>query len=162
MCVKMNASQRLLGLLKEEMAIYEILLELATKKTDIIIHGKIKELDETVQMERNFIKKLVELEEKRESTLKEMGKGEGVTISEVIKSLPLEEAAQFNNVKERLSAVLKELEQRNDLNMALIEQALEYVNYSIKAISEALEEDKGIYGEKGSSKGYTSLIDKKA
>ncbi|HBT48397.1 MAG: hypothetical protein XD49_1826 [Caldanaerobacter subterraneus] len=158
----MNASQRLLGLLKEEMAIYEILLELATKKTDIIIHGKIKELDETVQMERNFIKKLVELEEKRESTLKEMGKGEGVTISEVIKSLPLEEAAQFNNVKERLSAVLKELEQRNDLNMALIEQALEYVNYSIKAISEALEEDKGIYGEKGSSKGYTSLIDKKA
>jgi len=158
----MNASQRLLGLLKEEMAIYEILLELATKKTDIIIHGKIKELDETVQMERNFIKKLVELEEKRENTLKEMGKGEGVTISEVIKSLPLEEAAQFNNVKERLSAVLKELEQRNDLNMALIEQALEYVNYSIKAISEALEEDKGIYGEKGSSKGYTSLIDKKA
>lgn len=158
----MNASQRLLGLLKEEMAIYEILLELATKKTDIIIHGKIKELDETVQMERNFIKKLVELEEKRESTLKEMGKEEGVTISEVIKSLPLEEAAQFNNVKERLSAVLKELEQRNDLNMALIEQALEYVNYSIKAISEALEEDKGIYGEKGSSKGYTSLIDKKA
>jgi flagellar biosynthesis/type III secretory pathway chaperone len=158
----MNASQRLLGLLKEEMAIYEILLELATKKTDIIIHGKIKELDETVQMERNFIKKLVELEEKRESTLKEMGKGEGVTISEVIKSLPLEEAMEFNNVKERLSAVLKELEQRNDLNMALIEQALEYVNYSIKAISEALEEDKGIYGEKGSSKGYTSLIDKKA
>ncbi|TCO67597.1 flagellar protein FlgN [Caldanaerobacter subterraneus] len=158
----MNASERLLGLLKEEMAIYEILLELATKKTDIIIHGKIKELDETVQMERNFIKKLVELEEKRENTLKEMGKGEGVTISEVIKSLPLEEAAQFNNVKERLSAVLKELEQRNDLNMALIEQALEYVNYSIKAISEALEEDKGIYGEKGSSKGYTSLIDKKA
>lgn len=158
----MNASQRLLGLLKEEMAIYEILLELATKKTDIIIHGKIKELDETVQMERNFIKKLVELEEKRENTLKEMGKGEGVTISEVIKSLPLEEAAQFNNVKERLSAVLKELGERNDLNMALIEQALEYVNYSIKAISEALEEDKGIYGEKGSSKGYTSLIDKKA
>ncbi|NNG67700.1 flagellar protein FlgN [Caldanaerobacter subterraneus] len=158
----MNASQRLLGLLKEEMAIYEILLELATKKTDIIIHGKIKELDETVQMERNFIKKLVELEEKRENTLKEMGKGEGVTISEVIKSLPLEEAMEFNNVKERLSAVLKELEQRNDLNMALIEQALEYVNYSIKAISEALEEDKGIYGEKGSSKGYTSLIDKKA
>ncbi|ERM91775.1 FlgN family protein [Caldanaerobacter subterraneus subsp. yonseiensis KB-1] len=158
----MNASQRLLGLLKEEMAIYEILLELATKKTDIIIHGKIKELDETVQMERNFIKKLVELEEKRENTLKEMGKGEGVTISEVIKNLPLEEAVQFNNVKERLSAVLKELEQRNDLNMALIEQALEYVNYSIKAISEALEEDKGIYGEKGSSKGYTSLIDKKA
>lgn len=158
----MNASERLLGLLKEEMAIYEILLELATKKTDIIIHGKIKELDETVQMERNFIKKLVELEEKRENTLKEMGKGEGVTISEVIKSLPLEEAMEFNNVKERLSAVLKELEQRNDLNMALIEQALEYVNYSIKAISEALEEDKGIYGEKGSSKGYTSLIDKKA
>lgn len=158
----MNASQRLLGLLKEEMAIYEILLELATKKTDIIIHGKIKELDETVQMERNFIKKLVELEEKRESTLKEMGKGEGVTISEVIKSLPLEEAMEFNNVKERLSAVLKELGERNDLNMALIEQALEYVNYSIKTISEALEEDKGIYGERGTSKGYTSLIDKKA
>ncbi|AAM23773.1 hypothetical protein M2349_001873 [Caldanaerobacter subterraneus subsp. tengcongensis MB4] len=158
----MNASERLLGLLKEEMAIYEILLELATKKTDIIIHGKIKELDETVQMERNFIKKLVELEEKRENTLKEMGKGEGVTISEVIKTLPLEEAMEFNNVKERLSAVLKELGERNDLNMALIEQALEYVNYSIKAISEALEEDKGIYGEKGSSKGYTSLIDKKA
>lgn len=158
----MNASQRLLGLLKEEMAIYEILLELATKKTDTIIHGKIKELDETVQMERNFIKKLVELEEKRESTLKEMGKGEGVTISEVIKSLPLEEAMEFNNVKERLSAVLKELGERNDLNMALIEQALEYVNYSIKTISEALEEDKGIYGERGTSKGYTSLIDKKA
>ena len=158
----MDVSQRLLGLLKEEMAIYEILLELATKKTDIIIHGKIKELDETVQMERNFIKKLIELEEKRENTLKEMGKGEDVTVSEVVKNLPLEEAMEFNSVKERLSVVLKELGERNDLNMALIEQALEYVNYSIKAISEALEEDKGVYGEKGSSKGYTSLIDKKA
>jgi hypothetical protein len=158
----MDVSQRLLGLLKEEMAIYEILLELATKKTDIIIHGKIKELDETVQMERNFIKKLIELEEKRENTLKEMGKGEDVTVSEVVKNLPLEEAMEFNSVKERLSVVLKELGERNDLNMALIEQALEYVNYSIKAISEALEEDKGVYGEKGNSKGYTSLIDKKA
>jgi len=158
----MANSQKLVDVLRGETEIYKVLLDLAIKKTDIIIAGKIKELDEIVQIEKQLIKKLMELEEQREDILEKIDIEGKMTITDLIESISSEEAENLKDIKYNLTNILKELEERNKLNAALIEQALEYVNYSIQTISSALESDDGVYGNSGNIKKYTSLIDKKA
>jgi len=158
----MANSQKLVDVLRGETEIYKVLLDLAIKKTDVIIAGKIKELDKIVQMEKQLVKKLMELEGQREDILEKVDIEGKMTITDVIESVSSEEAENLKDIKYNLTNILKELEERNKLNAALIEQALEYVNYSIQAISNALESNDGVYGNNGNMKKYTSLIDKKA
>ncbi|MEQ6358100.1 FlgN protein [Thermoanaerobacter thermohydrosulfuricus] len=158
----MANSQKLVDVLRGETEIYKVLLDLAIKKTDIIIAGKVKELDEIVQIEKQLIKKLMELEEQREDILEKIDIEGKMTITDLIESISSEEAENLKDIKYNLTNILKELEERNKLNAALIEQALEYINYSIQIISSALESDDGVYGNSGNIKRYTSLIDKKA
>ncbi|KHO61013.1 MULTISPECIES: flagellar protein FlgN [Thermoanaerobacter] len=158
----MANSQKLVDVLRGETEIYKVLLDLAIKKTDIIIAGKVKELDEIVQIEKQLIKKLMELEEQREDILEKIDIEGKMTITDLIESISLEEAENLKDIKYNLTNILKELEERNKLNAALIEQALEYINYSIQTISSTLESDDGVYGNNGNIKRYTSLIDKKA
>ncbi|MFV9566929.1 flagellar protein FlgN [Thermoanaerobacter mathranii] len=158
----MANSQKLIEVLRGETEIYKVLLDLAIKKTDVIIAGKIKELDKIVQMEKQLVKKLMELEGQREDILEKVDIEGKMTITDVIESVSSEEAENLKDIKYNLTNILKELEERNKLNAALIEQALEYVNYSIQTISNALESNDGVYGNNGNMKRYTSLIDKKA
>ncbi|MDP9750550.1 MULTISPECIES: flagellar protein FlgN [Thermoanaerobacter] len=158
----MANSQKLIEVLRGETEIYKVLLDLAIKKTDVIIAGKIKELDKIVQMEKQLVKKLMELEGQREDILEKVDIEGKMTITDVIESVSSEEAENLKDIKYNLTNILKELEERNKLNAALIEQALEYVNYSIQTISNALESNDGVYGNNGNMKKYTSLIDKKA
>ncbi|ADD01776.1 FlgN family protein [Thermoanaerobacter italicus Ab9] len=158
----MANSQKLVDVLRGETEIYKVLLDLAIKKTDVIIAGKIKELDKIVQMEKQLVKKLMELEGQREDILEKVDIEGKMTITDVIESVSSEEAENLKHIKYNLTNILKELEERNKLNAALIEQALEYVNYSIQTISNALESNDGVYGNNGNMKKYTSLIDKKA
>ncbi|GAB6116978.1 hypothetical protein JCM16816_05750 [Thermoanaerobacter brockii subsp. lactiethylicus] len=115
-----------------------------------------------MQIEKQLIKKLMELEEQREDILEKIDIEGKMTITDLIESISSEEAENLKDIKYNLTNILKELEERNKLNAALIEQALEYVNYSIQTISSALESDDGVYGNNGNIKKYTSLIDKKA
>ncbi len=113
-------------------------------------------------MEKQLVKKLMELEGQREDILEKVDIEGKMTITDVIESVSSEEAENLKDIKYNLTNILKELEERNKLNAALIEQALEYVNYSIQTISNALESNDGVYGNNGNMKKYTSLIDKKA
>lgn len=158
----MTDSQKLVDVLRGEVEIYEVLLGLAIKKTDIIIAGKVKELDEIIQIEKQLIKKIMKLEEQRENILDSIDADGKMTINDLIESISSKDSQDLKDIKYNLTNILKELEERNKLNAALIEQALEYVNYSIQTISSALESENGIYGNNGNAKKYTSLIDKKA
>ncbi|ADH60315.1 FlgN family protein [Thermoanaerobacter mathranii subsp. mathranii str. A3] len=158
----MANSQKLIEVLRGETEIYKVLLDLAIKKTDVIIAGKIKELDKIVQMEKQLVKKLMELEGQREDILEKIDLEGEVTINDLIETVFPEEAENLKAIKYNLADILKKLNERNKLNAALLEQALEYVNYTIQTISQALENNDGIYGNNGNVKKYTSLIDKKA
>lgn len=157
----MSDARKLMDVLYGEMELYGDLLELAYKKTDIIVAGKVKELDEITKVESGILMKLMELEEKREAVLSGFESEKKMTITELCKILPHDEAKALEDLQSKFNEMLKELESRNKLNTSLIEQSLEYINYSIELISSALERDDGIYGDKGGIKRYTSLIDKK-
>ncbi|SNX53130.1 flagellar protein FlgN [Thermoanaerobacterium sp. RBIITD] len=152
----------LIDVLNGEMLLYKDLLEISVKKTDIIVQGKIAELDNITKVEGNIFMKLAKLEEEREEILKKYDEGEKITVTKLCKLLPNDEGENLKNVSKNLSEILKKLQEQNSLNKSLLQQSLEYINYSIGVISSNLEQDNGIYGDKGGIKHYNSLIDKKA
>ncbi|MDK2807216.1 MAG: hypothetical protein PWQ94_2380 [Thermoanaerobacterium sp.] len=152
----------LFDVLDGEMLLYKDLLDISTKKTDVIIHGKIQELDNMTKVEGNIICKLSMLEEEREKILSGYDDTGEITISELCKMLPEDDAKKLKKIQKEFESLLKALNDRNELNKSLLQQSIEYVNYSIGLISSNLVQDNGIYGDNGSIKQYSSIIDRKA
>lgn len=152
----------LFDVLNGEMLLYKDLLDISSKKTDVIIHGKIQELDNMTKVEGNIICRLSKLEEEREKILQQYDNTGEITISELCKMLPADDAFRLRKIQVEFESILKALNDRNGLNKSLLQQSIEYVNYSIGVISSNLVQDNGIYGDNGSIKQYSSIIDKKA
>ncbi|WHE06704.1 flagellar protein FlgN [Thermoanaerobacterium thermosaccharolyticum] len=152
----------LFDVLDGEMLLYKDLLDISTKKTDVIIHGKIQELDNMTKVEGNIICKLSMLEEEREKILSGYDDTGEITISELCKMLPEDDAKKLKKIQKEFESLLKALNDRNDLNKSLLQQSIEFVNYSLSIISNNLIEDNGIYGDNGSVKHVSSIIDRKA
>ena len=158
----MQSIESLAEILNMELLLYKDLLDIAVKKTDIIIQGKINELDEITKIEGNIILKLANLEDKRESSLRNFSKEKEITITELCKILPTESREILQILQKNLKDVLNKLEQRNSLNKSLINQSLEYINSMIGFISSSLEQDNGMYEATGTFRmAPSSLIDKK-
>ncbi|WP_434639831.1 flagellar protein FlgN [Thermoanaerobacterium thermosaccharolyticum] len=152
----------LIDVLNGEMLLYKDLLDISTKKTDVIIHGKIQELDNMTKIEGNIICKLSMLEEEREKILSGYDDTGEITISELCKMLPEDDAKKLKKIQVEFESILKALNDRNGLNKSLLQQSIEFVNYSLSIISNNLVEDNGIYGDNGSVKHVSSIIDRKA
>ncbi|ADL69673.1 FlgN family protein [Thermoanaerobacterium thermosaccharolyticum DSM 571] len=152
----------LFDVLDGEMLLYKDLLDISTKKTDVIIHGKIQELDNMTKVEGSIICRLSKLEEEREKILSGYDDTGEITISELCKMLPEDDSKKLKKIQKEFESLLKALNDRNELNKSLLQQSIEYVNYSIGLISSNLVQDNGIYGDNGSIKQYSSIIDRKA
>ncbi|OXT08735.1 flagellar biosynthesis protein FlgN [Thermoanaerobacterium thermosaccharolyticum] len=152
----------LIDVLNGEMLLYKDLLDISSKKTDVIIHGKIQELDNMTKVEGSIICRLSKLEEEREEILQQYDNTGEMTISELCKMLPADDAFRLRKIQLEFENILKALNDRNELNKSLLQQSIEYVNYSIGLISSNLVQDNGIYGDNGSIKQYSSIIDRKA
>ncbi len=152
----------LIDVLNGEMLLYKDLLDISSKKTDVIIHGKIQELDNMTKVEGSIICRLSKLEEEREKILSGYDDTGEITISELCKMLPEDDAKKLKKIQKEFESLLKALNDRNGLNKSLLQQSIEFVNYSIGIISNNLVEDNGIYGDNGSVKHVSSIIDRKA
>ncbi|MBE0067762.1 flagellar protein FlgN [Thermoanaerobacterium thermosaccharolyticum] len=152
----------LIDVLNGEMLLYKDLLDISLKKTDVIIHGKIQELDNMTKVEGSIICRLSKLEEEREKILSGYDDTGEITISELCKMLPEDDAKKLKKIQKEFESLLKALNDRNELNKSLLQQSIEFVNYSIGIISNNLVEDNGIYGDNGSVKHVSSIIDRKA
>ncbi|WP_434654555.1 flagellar protein FlgN [Thermoanaerobacterium thermosaccharolyticum] len=152
----------LIDVLNGEMLLYKDLLDISSKKTDVIIHGKIQELDNMTKVEGSIICRLSKLEEEREKILSGYDDTGEITISELCKMLPEDDAKKLKKIQKEFESLLKALNDRNELNKSLLQQSIEYVNYSIGLISSNLVQDNGVYGDNGSIKQYSSIIDRKA
>ncbi|MEG6570391.1 flagellar protein FlgN [Thermoanaerobacterium thermosaccharolyticum] len=152
----------LIDVLNGEMLLYKDLLDISSKKTDVIIHGKIQELDNMTKVEGSIICRLSKLEEEREKILSGYDDTGEITISELCKMLPEDDSKKLKKIQKEFESLLKALNDRNELNKSLLQQSIEYVNYSIGLISSNLVHDNGIYGDNGSIKQYSSIIDRKA
>jgi predicted AAA+ superfamily ATPase len=144
---------KLTNVLEQENAIYQDILEMSKNKTDIIIEGRVSELESIIKLEQNLIVQLGKLEDVRETLVSEISSHlkipiQELKLSDLINYADKKEADKLKNCQKRMSFSLKDLMNVNELNSNLIKNSLEYIDFSINILSKP---DIGInnYGNTG-------------
>ncbi|ADL08338.1 flagella synthesis protein FlgN [Thermosediminibacter oceani] len=158
----LGAANELVENLKRQLEIYEELLGLSEKKTDILVKGDVKTLGEITEIEQELIVRLGRIEEERIKIVAVIAGGE-ITVSRLEEKLPDNIKMELGRISGELIEVLAKLRDRNQINEKLIQRALEYINYSIEIIAGVGKEATG-YGADGKTaeKETIRLIDKRA
>lgn len=132
----------LIAIMDEEAICYENYLEIANNKKDVIIKGNMPSLQQITQEEEIVAGQLFRLEKKRKDIIEDIctvtnRKIDNFRIRELVGDLKTrpEEAEKLQQTAERLTAVLEKCNQANQLNKMLIEQSLEFLEFSINALS---------------------------
>ncbi len=128
----------LLGVLDSEEKEYRKLVDLAQQKRQVIIAANIEELEEITEQEQQIADVLHNLELKRTGVLSDMadvlGQEAGaLTIDKMISILSKQpkEQQELIDCRMRLRATLDEMKKWNHQNKALLEQALELVEFDL-------------------------------
>jgi FlgN protein. len=152
----------LLDILEQEYEVYNDLNELGHKKKDVLIKGMVNELDGIVNAEQACIATISKLEDARERWLKANTKGNNIEdFNNLIENSNEEDKIKFKEFQERFKKLLQDVAEVNEHNQALIEQALEYIEFSINLIGDAISSDSVTYGSKGTNKKSSALFDEK-
>lgn len=161
--------EELKDVLLEELKAYEEMLELTTKKTDIIISGRINDLDSITHMENSLILRLGQFEDTREKVVKniqkQFGMEEDTTLTDILNSIDNTDKVKqdIDKITKKLSKVLDSLKGKNNLNSLLIKDTLEYIELNINLLTSA--SDQGTYNnkvQKEQTSQNISLFDTKA
>jgi len=161
-----NLTEELKDILREEAEIYKAMLDLTTKKTDIITTGQVKELDKITQAEQSLIVKIGRLEEIREQVVGNIEKflqvDDSINMTKIGSYLKEEDRIEVEELKNQLVSILNEIKEKNDLNNILIQDSLEYINLNINLLTNATTQS--TYDNKNSkveNKQSKSLFDAK-
>lgn len=157
----------LIEVMQEQLDAYKELYDIGNKKTDVLVNGDIKTLSEITEQEQKLIIKLGKFEDGRFELVKEIAKLCNKDASElkgdfIISILDEKEAKTFTAIYDELKILLHDIQEQNDRNERLIKNALDYINFSIKLITDA-GTSKANYGADGaSSQKSVHFIDKQA
>lgn len=134
-------ARRIIEILQKEHSYYKDLLDLSNKKKTVIIESKLPELDKIVKIEQNMIFDLGQLEKVREQELQKlcaMLQMDGKTnVTELVKYLPQQMADLLKILQKEMSSTIEELQNVNKVNGQLIQQSLDYIEYSVNMITSA-------------------------
>ncbi|MDI9567671.1 MAG: flagellar export chaperone FlgN [Bacillota bacterium] len=114
---------------------YRDLLQLARRKKDILVAGKVQELDKLLGVEQALLLRARQLEEERLSLLEGVGAelnmepGE-LTREHLFSRQSAGEREEFARLEEDLREILAQLQEENQLNQQLIQQALDFIEFS--------------------------------
>ena len=145
-------TQNVISILKKENEYYCDLIELAKKKREVIINGKVDELDKIVKLEQNMIFNIGQLEQAREQEVTKLCSAYNistgsVTLTEMIEKLQPEVKETVRVVQRKMTATLEELRTLNNINGELIQQSLEYIDFSVNLISSADSTTASLYDD---------------
>jgi flagellar biosynthesis/type III secretory pathway chaperone len=146
--------KNLIDVLNKESIIYEGILKLSKEKTDVIVEGKVTELEGITRAEQAMILQLGKLEKEREALVDELAgklgvKPEKITVSELEKILPKEQSKELKECSNKMTGLINDLRDTNGMNSRLIKNSLDYIDFSINVLSSAGSSD--IYGKSGLS-----------
>jgi hypothetical protein len=128
----------LIECLKEEAARYRKLTELANEQRDLLVAGKTEVLPENVRLEEKEVFALGPLIAKRNEFLAQMGKTlhlKTLSLAEALQKAPVEFIEDFKKAVIELVQAAKRLEETNQGNEKLLQNALSYVNFTLKVIA---------------------------
>ncbi len=142
----------LIDVLNKETAMYEGILKLSKNKTDVIVKGKVIELESITRLEQSLILQMGKLERERENLVDAIAaalklKASDITLTGLEKLLPKEQAERLRDCHNKLPKLVKDLGEANVLNSKLIRNSLEYIDFSINILTSI--------GATGNNYGYT-------
>lgn len=135
------------------LAEHEKLLEIEEAKKRALIDGDMAKLQDIVNEEVQFVRKVEKLEEKRMKLGKQIAQEKGIRLEELTASklsemeTDQERVAKINLLTGRFVKVIGELKASNELNGRLIRQSLDLVQRSIDLMTDQV--DNGTYTDKG-------------
>lgn len=132
----------LIAVMENEAVCYEDYLELANNKKEVIIKGDVPGLQQITQQEEIVAGQLFRLEKKRKGIIEDIctvtnRSPESFTVSGLIRDMAArpEESERLRQVADRLIDVLEKCNQMNQTNKMLIEQSLEFLEFTMNALS---------------------------
>ncbi len=130
--------QKLVFCLNEEAARYRALLTLAENQKELLMAGKTDVLPENVRLEEKEVFALGPIIGRRNELLGDFAKTCGVktlSLTEALQKAPLESIEDFKKAVIELVQSAKKLEEANQSNEVLLQNALSYVNFTLKVIA---------------------------
>ncbi|SHK01611.1 flagellar export chaperone FlgN [Tepidibacter formicigenes] len=146
----MKSLDQFIEILNEELIINQRLLDLSTEKKDVIINNDTKRLNQMVIEEQNSIKRIIHLEKLRGAVVlniqKELGLEKIDNIKDIVNEIDENKAKYIEKIASDLKSILKELEEKNNLNNKLLEISLEYLELNLNLLTSKPEPK--TYGKK--------------
>jgi flagellar biosynthesis/type III secretory pathway chaperone len=147
----------LMKVLEYENKLYGQLYSIAENKTGVVVKGEVENLQALVGKEQKLAAELNKLQDVREQILEQVAKAIGrdprqLTLSELAAQLPGEQAERLGKTRDKLRETIGKLTAKNDLNQQLIQNALEYVDFSLNLLTQPAPQIPQ-YGRKGNETG---------
>jgi len=159
----------ILDSLEQEKEIYKELIDLSTRKTDIILKKKVDVLDKLVDLEQELVEHIKKLELDRQELVEELAKVKDVeantiTLSKLIEWSEGDLRLKFENIQEEFTRIIDRLRHLNEINAKLIRTNLEYIDFALSLVtgegaSGSIYEKEGKVSKSGQSR---NLFDTKA
>jgi hypothetical protein len=129
----------LIAFLGQETEHYRRLFVMAEEQKELLIEGKIEVLPENVRMEEKVVFALGPLIAKRNDLLSQMARILGMktmSLTEILKKAPLEFIEDLKKAVIELVQSAKQLEEVNSGNEKLLNNAISYVDFTLKIIAD--------------------------
>lgn len=137
-----NLVNELIHVLDQEARVYEDILRISKNKTNIIIEGKVSELESITKLEQSLVLQIGRLEDLREELVKKLSDALGlkaaeINVSGLIKRIGGDRGKKLGDCQGRIAGTMDELKNSNELNSKLIKNSLDYINFSINVFASA-------------------------
>jgi flagellar biosynthesis/type III secretory pathway chaperone len=134
--------RRIVQQLRRMIEQHDELLDLAERKSDVIVRNQVDELTKIMHEESKRVREIAELEQGYVAAAADLFRDKGiepsasVTMSDVIKLLtdPAEKRA-LSETRDALMNRIERLKERNARNQKLIEMSLAYINFTLDLVT---------------------------
>lgn len=163
----MENVNKLIEVLDRQGEIYQDLLDVTKNKKDVIVAGKVLELENITKLEQTLIFKMGDLEEEVEKTsdlvVKELAiNDKQINISTIAKHLKGEQRTKLEEQRDHILSIVNEINHLNQLNAQLISSSLDFINFSFNLLNNANSDANAGYQQSGDIKvNKASFFDKK-
>lgn len=145
---------RMLSLLEAERRLYEELSGLARRKREILIQGRLAELEGLLEEEKGALKGVADVENERFALQCDLAQELGLepaelTVSRLAEAAGPEYGPRLRESQQALVSLIDDLSTINLCNSELIQQSLAYVNFAMDLLAGGTA---GGYGRRGERK----------
>jgi flagellar biosynthesis/type III secretory pathway chaperone len=146
---------QLLEVLSEQTQRYEELLGLSQEKKEAIVKNDIEHLQKVTNLENIVVSQNQKLERKRVELTNDIAdvmgkKAADLNLDKLLELLEGQaEHAQLVTIGQKMRDILNELSEINVLNASLIQNALEYIEYSLNVMQTSVNQSPTTFSVKG-------------